>query len=95
MPGHGAGRYQWRWFVIWYMIPAGSVLRAQGKGGGGRGQGEEPCPWMVNFSFTSTSWPSTGLAALGSTSELRALQLQWIDRKPGFQVRDGGAEAHS
>lgn len=39
--------------------------------------------------------PALALAALGNTSELRALQLQWIDRKPGFQVRDGGAEAHS
>ena len=39
--------------------------------------------------------PALATEALGSTSGLRALQLQWVDKEPGFQVRDSGAEAQS
>lgn len=74
------------------MVLAGSALGAQGGRGGG--QGEEPCPRTVSMHPVAPG-PALATAALGSTSGLRALQFQWVDREPEFQVRDRGAEAQS
>lgn len=71
------------------MVLAGSALRAQGSRSGG--QGEEPCPRMVSMLCLAPD-PALATAALGSTSGLGALQLQWMDRELGCQVRDSGAD---